>query len=288
VLEQLQRNGLLHVTAASGMAALEKIILSDRKNVAFLPGSQNAQVIAANINSLRQSFMSKPKVVVPAKPRQMENQIMSTTKHLKEHLAIGDSQMQLLMGEFEKQRDMLMRLYENQNALLVNALSGASIAAMPEATHYQSAPSLSAPPASVQMAVSTPEPLREIQEAVHPAPALSQPARVTPISSVVVATPEPTPQPAMKSEPSPVSVAPASLFEYVRSLMAKAVGTQETDIDPDQNIMELGADSMTAMSMVKELEQRYSIELPATLLFEYATLNELVDFLKTEIGGKAA
>jgi acyl carrier protein len=63
---------------------------------------------------------------------------------------------------------------------------------------------------------------------------------------------------------------------------------REGDIDPDQNIMELGADSMTAMSMVKELETRYSIELPATLLFEYSTLNELVDFLKTEIGGNAA
>jgi acyl carrier protein len=48
--------------------------------------------------------------------------------------------------------------------------------------------------------------------------------------------------------------------------------------------MELGADSMTAMSMVKDMETLYDIELPATLLFEYSTLNELVDFLKEEIG----
>ena len=41
---------------------------------------------------------------------------------------------------------------------------------------------------------------------------------------------------------------------------------------------------MTAMSLVKEMETRYNIELPATLLFEYSTLNELVDFLKTEVG----
>lgn len=48
--------------------------------------------------------------------------------------------------------------------------------------------------------------------------------------------------------------------------------------------MELGVYSLTAMSMVKEIEQRYNIELPPTALFEYTTLNELVEFLKTEIG----
>ena len=81
---------------------------------------------------------------------------------------------------------------------------------------------------------------------------------------------------------------PANLFEFVRYLMAKAVEMPETDIDPDQNIMELGADSMTAMSMVKEMETRYSIELPATLLFEYSTLNELVEFLTEEVGEDVA
>ena len=76
---------------------------------------------------------------------------------------------------------------------------------------------------------------------------------------------------------------PANLFDYVAKLMARAVEMHVDDIDPDQNIMELGADSMTAMSMVKEMETTYDIELPATLLFEYSTLNELVDYLKTEI-----
>ena len=37
------------------------------------------------------------------------------------------------------------------------------------------------------------------------------------------------------------------------------------------------------MSMVKEMETTYDIELPATLLFEYSTLNELVEYLKTEV-----
>ena len=66
--------------------------------------------------------------------------------------------------------------------------------------------------------------------------------------------------------------------------MAKVLEMHVEDIDPDQNIMEFGADSMTALSLVKEVETTYGLELPATLLFEYSTLNELVDHLKVEVG----
>ena len=181
------------------------------------------------------------------------------------------------MSEFEKQREMLMRLYENQNSLLASALSGVTIDALPETFNYRPAPSLVPAPAAA--ADYAPEPASAIPEVVFPTAAAFQPAITAPAAPVAAA-----PQTASAAEPPAALEKPANLFDYVRSLMAKAVEMHETDIDPDQNIMELGADSMTAMSMVKELETRYKIELPATLLFEYSTLNELVDFLKTEIG----
>jgi acyl carrier protein len=199
-----------------------------------------------------------------------------TTSILQEKIALGDGQMQLLMGEFEKQRDMLMRLCENQNALLASALSGVSLEAVPVAAPYRPTPALA-------LAPELPLPVANVEAAVSVAPAaVVFPSAVTEAPAVAAAAPAPT------FAPTPATAAPVSLFDYVRSLMAKAVDMRDNDIDPDQNIMELGADSMTAMSMVKELEQRYSIELPATLLFEYATLNELVEFLKTEIGSNAA
>ena len=273
VLEQLQNNGFQHVSAASGMAALEKLILSGQRSAAFVPGSLDTHTIASNINALRHLF--KPKTTrLPVPVRYKEDPIM-TTSIPQEKIALGDGQMQLLMSEFEKQRDMLMRLYDNQNALLANALSGVSLEPLPMTAPYRSPPVLAPvadlPPlmASVAPAVSA------------PAAPVVFPSAATEAPPVAAAPPAPAPNP-------DDGAAPASLFDYVRALMAKAVDMRESDIDPDQNIMELGADSMTAMSMVKELEQRYSIELPATLLFEYSTLNELVDFLVTEIVGNAA
>jgi len=281
VLEQMQRNGFLHVSARLGMEALEKIILSGQKNAAFVPGSHNAQIVADNLNSLRHGLKSKgpkskPIISDAVKPKQMEDQMMSTTSP-KTNAALGGGQIQLLMSEFEKQREMLMRLYENQNSLLANALSGVTIDAFPETTNYRSTPSLV--PAPAPIADYAPEPASALPE---PASAIFQPAMTAP-SSPAAPVAEAAPQAPSAIEPE-TSEKPVNLFDYVRSLMAKAVEMHETDIDPDQNIMELGADSMTAMTMVKELEVRYKIELPATLLFEYTTLNELVEYLKTEIG----
>jgi acyl carrier protein len=280
VLEQMQRNGFMHVTAQSGIAALEKIILGNQKNVAFVPGAYHAQVIADNLNTLRQGLKSKPKTSSAVKPKPIEDHSMSTSNP-KTNPTLGGGQIQLLMGEFEKQREMLMRLYENQNSLLASALSGVTIDALPETTHYRTTPSLV--PAPAPITDYAPEPASAMPEAAFPVAAVFQPS-VTASPSPAAAVAEAAPQAPSAIEPPASLEKPVNLFDYVRSLMAKAVEMHETDIDPDQNIMELGADSMTAMTMVKELEVRYKIELPATLLFEYTTLNELVEYLKSEIG----
>ncbi|MEE9343187.1 MAG: beta-ketoacyl synthase N-terminal-like domain-containing protein, partial [Gammaproteobacteria bacterium] len=125
VLDHMNRNGFLHISELLGMEALEKIILSGRKNVAFVPGSEGAQTIAENINSLRQGLTSKPKRKTVAKPEQVEVKQMSTIA--KADVVIGDSQMQLLMSEFDKQREMLMKLCENQNALLAGTFTGSTL-----------------------------------------------------------------------------------------------------------------------------------------------------------------
>ncbi|MEE9343915.1 MAG: acyl carrier protein, partial [Gammaproteobacteria bacterium] len=164
-------------------------------------------------------------------------------------------------------REMLMKLCENQNALLAGTFTGSTLS-LPVSTPL--------PVVASVVASATEKTLDTLPDVVFNNP---------------VEPPAPPQQEALNEVPSEVvPVAddePVDLFEYVRSLMAKAVEMHATDIDPDQNFMELGADSMTAMSMVKDMETRYNIELPATLLFEYATLNELVDFLKEEIGDAA-
>jgi acyl carrier protein len=279
VLEQLRRLGFLHVSAQSGMAALENLILSGEKNAAFVPGTYHAEIIADNLNGLRQGLKTKPKVNSTVQAKQIEEHVMSTT-NIKADTTLSDSQIQLLMNEFEKQREMLMRLVENQNSLLSNTLSGLGIDAAPQSFTSRPAPTLVQ--AAAPIAIPAPEPVYSMPAAALPIAATFQPSVAAPPSPAAPAA-DVAPQAPGPGEPPASTERPTSLFDYVRSLMAKAVEMHETDIDPDQNIMELGADSMTAMSMVKELETRYKIELPATLLFEYSTLNELVDFLKTEI-----
>ena len=208
---------------------------------------------------------------------------------------VGSGQLQILMAEFEKQREMLMKLCENQNALLAGTLGGLSPDTMGTMdTVSESMPASPAPvpvltPAPAPVAESVPEP---VITAPEPEPVTLQaesPVFVAPeVPAVAEVTPAPAPQAEQSEQSGDEQGLPANLFEYVRYLMAKAVEMPETDIDPDQNIMELGADSMTAMSMVKEMETRYSIELPATLLFEYSTLNELVEFLTEEVGEDVA
>ena len=290
VLEHMTRSGFVHITADAGMQALEKIILSGEKNLAYVPGSLNASQIANSINGLRQGLSSKSKYKKSSKPinekaitsamvsgvasETIEEQHMSNNNPVVSGNA-SDGQIQLLMNEFDKQRDMLMKLCDSQNALLANTLGGSGLAQMQSSSPQtiQSAPQIVEPVAQPAVVESVQQPVAEMFQAADPVPA------------------EPEATPAVAEQPVSQAISPATsqerptdVFEYVKGLMAKAVEMDRDDIDPDQNIMELGADSMTAMSMVKDMETLYDIELPATLLFEYSTLNELVDFLKEEIG----
>ena len=288
VLEHMTRSGFVHITADAGMQALEKIILSGEKNLAYVPGSLNASQIASSINGLRQGLSSKPKkkvkpineeVIMPVTPSavttdKVEEQHMSNNNPVVSGNA-SDGQIQLLMNEFDKQRDMLMKLCDSQNVLLANTLGSSGLA------QVQSSPPQTIQP-TPQIVESAPQPA-VVESIQQPVAEMFQAAEPVPVE------PEAAPAVAEQSVSPEISVAasqerPTDVFEYVKGLMAKAVEMDRDDIDPDQNIMELGADSMTAMSMVKDMETLYDIELPATLLFEYSTLNELVDFLKEEIG----
>jgi acyl carrier protein len=273
------------------MQALEKIILSGEKNLAYVPGSLNASQIANSINGLRQGLSSKPKkkikpinneVITPAVAsavvsETIEEQQMSNNNPVVSGNA-SDGQIQLLMNEFDKQRDMLMKLCDSQNALLASTLGGSGIAQVQSLPQQNTV--VSPVPQTIQPAPQIVESVAQpvVTEPVHAAPVTEMFQAADPVSV------ESVPEEPVADIPAASQDRPTDVFEYVKELMAKAVEMDVDDIDPDQNIMELGADSMTAMSMVKDMETLYDIELPATLLFEYSTLNELVDFLKEEIG----
>jgi NADP-dependent 3-hydroxy acid dehydrogenase YdfG len=249
VLDHINRNGLIHVTPDGGMAALEKLILSDAKSVAYVPGSIGAHALAKNLFGLRQGVglraKKKPKTIssdVAATSdasnanvaanlttnavTNSEEQLMSNPQ-AKQNLQIDGNQMNMLMQEFEKQREMFMKLCENQNALLSGSLDGLSadyVSAVPVATIAPVTP-----PPVVQAA-----PVAPVVEAVAPIPAPV--AETAPVVEVPVVA-----EPAVaNAAPATPQGRPENLFDFVASLMARAVEMHVDDIDPDQNIMELG------------------------------------------------
>ena len=273
VLEHMKRSGFLHIDAKAGMDTLEKIILSGEKNLAYVPGSFNASQIAESINNLRLGLGAKPKkrsnsVSKLNNIKQVGDSPMKNNNF--DAAVTSEAQIQMLMNEFDKQREMFMKLCENQNALLSGSLDSLPVDSMnfsveqePAAPAYVPAPQVVAPVTEIlEQRIAEPE----------TAPVMHEVA------------PEPVAEVASSNSKAVSQVKPENLHDYIASLMAKVLEMHVDDIDPDQNIMEFGADSMTALSLVKEVETTYNLELPATLLFEYSTLNELVEYLKTEVG----
>ncbi len=70
-----------------------------------------------------------------------------------------------------------------------------------------------------------------------------------------------------------------SLDDYLLLLAAKNLQCKPVDIDPEASFLDMGANSVMALNLVKELEQTLEVELSPTLLFEFPTLSALKDYL---------
>lgn len=70
--------------------------------------------------------------------------------------------------------------------------------------------------------------------------------------------------------------------EYLTGLVASKLKIEKDYVNKDENIMAMGIDSMSLVSLAQNIEKEFSIKLYPTIFFEYQTINEVVKFITDE------
>ena len=72
------------------------------------------------------------------------------------------------------------------------------------------------------------------------------------------------------------------MLEKIRALIAEELGVNADEITAETSFKEdLGADSLDLFELVTNLEEEYSIEIPAEQLEEMTTVGKVIDYLKS-------
>lgn len=72
------------------------------------------------------------------------------------------------------------------------------------------------------------------------------------------------------------------MLEKIKALLAEELGVNADEIAAETSFKEdLGADSLDLFELVTNLEEEYSIEIPAEQLEEMTTVGKVIDYLKS-------
>ena len=72
------------------------------------------------------------------------------------------------------------------------------------------------------------------------------------------------------------------MVEKIKALLAEELGVNADEITAETSFKEdLGADSLDLFELVTNLEEEYSIEIPAEQLEEMTTVGKVIDYLKS-------
>ena len=72
------------------------------------------------------------------------------------------------------------------------------------------------------------------------------------------------------------------MLEKIKALLAEELGVNADEITAETSFKEdLGADSLDLFELVTNLEEEYTIEIPAEQLEEMTTVGKVIDYLKS-------
>ncbi len=72
---------------------------------------------------------------------------------------------------------------------------------------------------------------------------------------------------------------PTSITGWLAERVADYTGRAPQQVDPVVPLAELGLDSVSAVALCGEIEDRWSIEVDPTLVFDYPTIADIAAFL---------
>lgn len=75
-------------------------------------------------------------------------------------------------------------------------------------------------------------------------------------------------------------------FGWLSNWLQKYLSIEEDQIDEETVFAELGIDSVGAVTLVGDLESEFNAHIDETLLWDYPTVGELVDFIQNTFGKK--
>lgn len=120
--------------------------------------------------------------------------------------------------------------------------------------------------------------------------ATKQPAKEKPAGTQFIALTDSQNATVYRSDPAPEQISPpleeehvqVAITTYLQEQIANIVDKAPVEIDTRTPFYELGLDSITLLKVTKALEEQCGHELYPTLLFEYATIEELTAYLSKD------
>lgn len=65
----------------------------------------------------------------------------------------------------------------------------------------------------------------------------------------------------------------------IMTLLKSALESSETEVRPDSSVFDLGIDSVAAVDLVASIEEHFDIDLDASLLWQFETVEEISDYI---------
>lgn len=76
------------------------------------------------------------------------------------------------------------------------------------------------------------------------------------------------------------------MHHRITGMLSRELRMDAANISPEVPLTQYGIDSIAALTIAGELEDQLGIELPSTLLWDCQTVNDLADYLGTELSGR--